>query len=636
MKRLLTVLFALVIAASFQVDAPTLADNPASGGMPSTKAGDANSDKGGPKATPYEVYKAIGDGTLRGPVTLQDDVKYFAGIQTKPWVEYSGFRVAVRGGDVATEPGKSVYLTPHLYLHFVQDYIAIVADDEGVPGVLRLKTFQETVGWEDEGVNLSKQEWYEFEATIDQVPGFPPAYELSYRWLPPDQPPSDFISLRSSQIDDRRGGVQFFLEHTVPEGQKATEHGKSNWGKMQLRDMQDNWIWWIALGDTDTLGNWPPLREKHSEGVQSWAMDTWSTYLYAETSVTQDLENPGDRRSVVQAPVNVDRVKDFTGQTSDVPGGIRFYQAEATYPTDGINIQEVRGTPKFPDPHPIIDNNAGNTTFLEWATDPKPQPAVAVAKLVPRLVGCAETQYNLTVDFLRLMADETEEEIEDVPVVKVYQRGDADKNGSITSADPQLIADYLALLKQLSDLDAVNSAGPHHNDSLDKITIVDALYIAQYLDGQRDCWYNPIGGLAGVPGGTATVQVGSAQLAAGAKTVVPITVKDVTSAYGLGAYDLRLTFDPEVVQVDAVQPGDGSFASPAAFNSDNSSGVLLLNGYQPAIQGPTGDATIAQLALTATGGSGSSTALDISVLTLVDGLGNDIAVVEVDGLTTTQ
>lgn len=349
MKRVLVVLLTLTLAMSFAAGSTTLADNRGGTRSPTAETG-LDAGKGTPEATPYEVYQAIHKGTVRGPVILQDTVKYFAGIQTMPQVQYSGFRVAIRGGDVASEPGKPVYLTPHLVLHFVRDYIAFVALDEGVPGSLRLKTFQETVGWEDEGIDLLKSDWYEFKAVIDRQPDEVFGYELSYRWLPPPpQQPGDFISLRTGPIADGRAYVQFFLEHTVPTGQKATEHGKSNWDKMQLRNMQYNWMPWIEKGDTAPVRDWPPLREEHNAGAESWVMDTWSTYYHAETSITQGLENPGNRGSVVLAPVNIDSVKDpVTGEEVQIE--LTSYRAQLNYTPafppasrDGIQILEVRG-----------------------------------------------------------------------------------------------------------------------------------------------------------------------------------------------------------------------------------------------------------------------------------------------------
>lgn len=384
--------------------------------------------------------------------------------------------------------------------------------------------------------------------------------------------------------------------------------------------------------------------------------------LWAATALGQAVQNPADIRSAVLAPVDVTSVTDPSvasslDQEAAVPGGIEAYSAKITYPQ----------IPEPPPPHPpvlILDIIGGENPFhlapnkdiqdIEgWArfwydlNAPGPSPApgdpVTLANIVIRLDGSARNAYNVYQFFESITAHETQENVSGQSAIrKQYQRGDAeetfdqdasdDVNNVPGNNDPQAIADYLALLRPLSSINAVNAATPRHDNPWDKITITDALFISQYLAGQRDEYYDWLGlAAAGVQGGTATVQVGSAELAAGAKAVMPIVVKGVTSDYGLGAYDLGITFDPKVVQVDAVESGDGSFAAPAAYNIDNSRGVVLLNGYQPQIPGPQGDVTIAQLALTAVGGSGSSTALDILVLTLVDSLGNDIGTTTISG-----
>lgn len=76
--------------------------------------------------------------------------------------------------------------------------------------------------------------------------------------------------------------------------------------------------------------------------------------------------------------------------------------------------------------------------------------------------------------------------------------------------------------------------------------------------------------------------------------------------------------------------------APAAYSIDNKNGVVLLNDYRSNFPGLTGDITVANLVITATGNSGQSTPLNITVTTLSDSAGDDVLVTDVDGMVTIQ
>lgn len=136
--------------------------------------------------------------------------------------------------------------------------------------------------------------------------------------------------------------------------------------------------------------------------------------------------------------------------------------------------------------------------------------------------------------------------------------------------------------------------------------------------------------------GTAVVEIGSAQLAPDTTVKVPVSVNQITAPMGVGAYDLKITFDPKVIQINVVEAGDGAFALPKSVNIDNTKGIVLLNSYQPNIPGPTNDLVIAYLNIKPVGKSGQSTSLDISVTTLSDSLGNDITTKTTGGIVVIQ
>jgi len=66
-------------------------------------------------------------------------------------------------------------------------------------------------------------------------------------------------------------------------------------------------------------------------------------------------------------------------------------------------------------------------------------------------------------------------------------RGDVNMDGKITIADAMFIAQYLAGNRPASNLNLLNAASVKHDQAEgDKISIADAMFIAQYLVGLRD------------------------------------------------------------------------------------------------------------------------------------------------------
>lgn len=65
-------------------------------------------------------------------------------------------------------------------------------------------------------------------------------------------------------------------------------------------------------------------------------------------------------------------------------------------------------------------------------------------------------------------------------------RGDADGDGDVDIFDAMYIAQYLVGERSLEDLNYYNAASVKHDDPEDIIDIFDAMYIAQYLVGLRD------------------------------------------------------------------------------------------------------------------------------------------------------
>jgi len=124
---------------------------------------------------------------------------------------------------------------------------------------------------------------------------------------------------------------------------------------------------------------------------------------------------------------------------------------------------------------------------------------------------------------------------------------------------------------------------------------------------------------------TTIVEAGSISLYPNNSGNVAITVKEITSSGGLGAYDIKVTFNPSVIQIQDVLGGSSPFSSITAKNIDNTAGTVTFNNFIIATQGPTGSITVAYINIKAIGSAGSSTAISITINSLVDAqMGNEI------------
>ena len=132
--------------------------------------------------------------------------------------------------------------------------------------------------------------------------------------------------------------------------------------------------------------------------------------------------------------------------------------------------------------------------------------------------------------------------------------------------------------------------------------------------------------------GTATVAVGEARIGAGQRALVPVTVDDVTSAHGLGAYTLRISFNPSVVQIVSVQGGDPPFGAVVSANINNVEGwVVMVSAQAGTINGPRGPITVANMEVETVGAYGAATTLGLHVAELDDTYGDSMAATEVNG-----
>ena len=136
----------------------------------------------------------------------------------------------------------------------------------------------------------------------------------------------------------------------------------------------------------------------------------------------------------------------------------------------------------------FVDNAAGNTTFSQ-SHPTGAEPPITVARLVPRLIGCATDSYTLEVAFTRIQDSESGEIAPGSPSTLALQRGDINGDGVVDIIDAMFGAQYLVGLRPLDDIRPLNMASVHHDTDGDKKDIIDCMYIAQYVVGIRDCWF---------------------------------------------------------------------------------------------------------------------------------------------------
>jgi PGF-pre-PGF domain-containing protein len=113
----------------------------------------------------------------------------------------------------------------------------------------------------------------------------------------------------------------------------------------------------------------------------------------------------------------------------------------------------------------------------------------------------------------------------------------------------------------------------------------------------------------------ATVTIGSYTVAPGGSVVAPLIASGVTN---LGAVTVNLTFDPMIVHVTSVDNATGNAMGLVVANIDNSTGLVQVSSID--IGGKSGDVIIANLALDAVGAAGTSSPLNIEIVTFTDAI----------------
>lgn len=121
--------------------------------------------------------------------------------------------------------------------------------------------------------------------------------------------------------------------------------------------------------------------------------------------------------------------------------------------------------------------------------------------------------------------------------------------------------------------------------------------------------------------GTA-VEIGSASTVTGGNVRVPITFRNVTGPTGMGAYDIRIKYDPAGLRINGITPGTNPYFASGTHNINNVEGIVYLNAFHGAIPGPTGDIGVAFVEVLAL--AGGTWVLEPVIVTLSDTRGKNI------------
>ncbi len=81
---------------------------------------------------------------------------------------------------------------------------------------------------------------------------------------------------------------------------------------------------------------------------------------------------------------------------------------------------------------------------------------------------------------------------------------------------------------------------------------------------------------------------------------------------GLAAYDIGITFNPSVIQIDSVVGVNADFGEPLAVNIDNTAGEVNFADVITDLEGPTGSISLVKINGTAVSEEAASTSLEFS------------------------
>ncbi|MCH8988099.1 MAG: hypothetical protein IIA92_04750 [Chloroflexi bacterium] len=153
---------------------------------------------------------------------------------------------------------------------------------------------------------------------------------------------------------------------------------------------------------------------------------------------------------------------------------------------------------------------------------------------------------------------------------------------------------------------------------------------AELTDGTNQ----PISAAAGDGGSvniaSTVVRVGSASVAQGRSTTVPVTVSFSPSG-GLAGYNISIDYDSAIIKIDGILSGDAPFGGTPIFNINEAESFVNVVGFHGDRPGPVGRTVV--MNMTVTGIAKGTSGLGLTVKDLVDAENADSwTAAAVDGL----
>lgn len=207
-----------------------------------------------------------------------------------------------------------------------------------------------------------------------------------------------------------------------------------------------------------------------------------------DTSLGQDLSEDGR----VVMSLRIDRVKDpATGQPRQAARGIIGVKVTLNY-EEGFAVQDFKGIAPFDKADIKVNNVSGVASFEVLQREVEAQPSLAIGSFYPRLAGSSAKKTTVTANFTSIVEGSGNEIPQSAPLSLALRRGDAKADGVIDVNDTTIIARLLATRARKDELNLLNAASVYPDGPTgDKVTIKDAMYLAQKIAGVRNDEFQP-------------------------------------------------------------------------------------------------------------------------------------------------
>lgn len=199
-----------------------------------------------------------------------------------------------------------------------------------------------------------------------------------------------------------------------------------------------------------------------------------------------------DDDGIIVLPIDIGDLTDpDTAEKIKPNKGIKEFSGEVNFGQGMSMLGGRKGGANFNDP--TMNNSAGKTSFSGSSKNQaKHDTETRIAKLVPRLTGAKDALIEIVLNLHSVVEGDEESDMEEeAPTSLFFRRGAARGRDSSNITDALFIAQYLAGLRNDSELNLLNAASikPDSGNG-DKVAITDALYLAQFLAGLRDSNFN--------------------------------------------------------------------------------------------------------------------------------------------------